>query len=79
MLGGLDTQMEGHHVVRLEGVRRVRNTFLVLALIIAALVLAVLLGGNSDAATGMAFALLAPTAVFTAISQFVLWYAEGRS
>lgn len=76
LLGGLETHIDGHVGFRPEGVRRVRNVFVATSLVIGALVLAVLVAGNTDAAIGMAMALLAPTVVFAVISQLILWYAE---
>lgn len=77
MLGGLQTHIDGPVGFRPDGVRRVRNVFVVLALAIGALVLVVLVGGNPDSAIGMAMALLAPVVIFAVISQLILWYADA--
>ena len=77
LLGGLESHIDGHVGFRPEGVRRVRNVFVAMALVIGALVLAVLVAGNTDGAIGMTMALLAPTAIFAVISQLILWYAEA--
>ena len=76
LLGGFESQIDGNVGFRPEGVRRVRNAFVVLALLIGAGVVAVLVAGNTDAAIGMSMALLAPVVIFAVISQLILWYAE---
>ncbi len=77
LLGGLESHFDGNVGFRPEGVRRVRNVFVALAVVIAALMLAVVVGGNTDAAIGIAMALLAPVVIFAVISQLILWYAEA--
>lgn len=77
--GGLEQHfdaLDGSTGFSAVGVRRVRNTFAVLTLLAGAMVLAVLIAGNSDAAAGMAYVLFAPPAVLAAITQFVLWFVE---
>lgn len=77
LLGGLETHVDSDFDFRPDGVRRVRNFFVALALVLGALVLAVLVAGNTDAAIGMTMALLSPVVIFAAISQLILWYAEA--
>ena len=77
LLGGLETHIDSDFVFRPEGVRRVRNFFVALALGLGALVLVVLAAGNTDTAIGMTMALLAPVVIFAVISQLILWYAEA--
>ena len=77
--GGLEQHfdvLDGSSGFNAAGVRRVRNTFFVLALLTGAMVLAVLIAGNADAAAGMAYLLFAPPAVLAAITQLVLWFVE---
>lgn len=76
LLGGLESQIDGHVGFSAAGVRRVRNTFAVLTLLIGVAVLAVLVFGSWDSGIGMSMALLAPVAICTVISQLVLWNAE---
>lgn len=78
--GGLEQHfdaLDGSTGFNAVGVRRVRNTFVVLTLLTGAMVLAVLIAGNADAAAGMAYLLFAPPAVLAAITQFVLWFVES--
>ena len=77
--GGLEKQfdvLDGSRGVNPVGVRRVRNTFTVIALLTGAMVLTVLVAGNSDTAAGMAYLLFAPPALLAVITQFVLWFVE---
>ena len=74
----LETNIDGPVSFRPEGVRRVRNVFVALALAIGALILVVAVAGSTDAAIGMTIALLAPVAIFAVISELILWYAETR-
>ncbi len=77
--GGIEQQfdsLDGSTGFNPVGVRRVRNTFVVLALLAGVAVLAVLIAGNTDAATGMAYLLFLPPALFALITQFVLWFVE---
>jgi hypothetical protein len=76
LLSGLETHIDGPVGFRPEGVRRVRNVFVALALGIGALVLVVLAAGNPDSAIGMTMALLAPVTVFAVISQLILWSVD---
>jgi hypothetical protein len=47
-------------------------------LAIGSLVLTVLVAGNTDAAIGMAMALLAPVVIVAVIGQLILWFAEAH-
>ena len=71
-LGFDDFGFEDHTTLRPDGIRRIRNFFLVVSLVVGAAVLAVLISGNADSAGGMAIALLAPLLFFLLVSQFLL-------
>jgi hypothetical protein len=78
-LGFSDSVFEGHSTLRPDGIRRIRNFFLVLSLVVGASLLAVLIFGNADSAGGMTIALLAPLLFFLLVSQLLGAVAGPRN
>ena len=78
-LGLGDSVFEDHSTLRPDGIRRIRNFFLLLSLVVGAAVVAVLIFGNADSAGGVAIVLLAPLLFFLLVSQLLVAVAGPKN
>jgi hypothetical protein len=76
--GPREIDVDRHVATQPDGLQRVRRVLFVTSVLVAALVMAVVIAGETDAASGIAMIWLAPLVFFLAIVQLIVSLTRPR-